>query len=97
MKKLVLLAPLILLACGPIPVQQAEKQCLQRALLAKQPRGEVGFGANSNGKTVANFELNVSSDYLLGRDPSAVYDICVEQKSGQAPSRSLYSFPEWKG
>jgi hypothetical protein len=97
MKYMILLTPLILVACGPIPVQQAEKQCLQRALLAKQPRGEVAVGVNSNGKAAGSFDLTVSSDFLLGRDPSAVFDICVQQKSGQAPSRPLYSFPEWKG
>ena len=97
MKKLILLAPLLLIACGPIPVQQAERQCLDRAMLAKQPRGEVGVGINSNGKATTKFEINVSSDYLQGRDPSAVFDICVQQKSGQPPSRPLYSFPEWKG
>ena len=97
MKYMILLTPLVLVACGPIPVQQAEKQCLQRALLAKQPRGEVAVGVNSNGKAAGSFDLTLSSDFLLGRDPSAVFDICVQQKSGQAPSRPLYSFPEWKG
>jgi hypothetical protein len=97
MKKMILLAPLILVACGPIPVQQAERQCLERALLAKQPRGEVAVGVNSNGKAAGSFDVTVSSDFLFGRDPSAVFDICVQQKSGQAPSRPLYSFPEWKG
>lgn len=97
MKYLILLTPFVLFACGPIPVQQAEKQCLQRALLAKQPRGEVALGVNSNGKAAGSFDVTVSSDFLFGRDPSAVFDICVQQKSGQAPSRPLYSFPEWKG
>ena len=98
MKKVIfLLAPILLLSCGPIPLAQAERQCLERARLAQQPRGEVALGANSNGKAVGSFEVNISSDFILGRDPSAVYDICVQQKSGQAPSRPLYSFPEWKG
>ena len=97
MKKLVFLAPLILVACGPIPVHQAERQCLERARLAQQPRGEVAVGVISNGKATGSFDVTVSSDFLLGRDPSAVFDICVQQKSGQAPSRPLYSFPEWKG
>lgn len=97
MGKLVLILPLVLLSCGPIPVQQAERQCLERARLAQQPRGEIGFGVASGGRAVGNVEINVSSDFLLGRDPSAVFQTCVYQKSGQAPTRSLMSFPEWKG
>jgi hypothetical protein len=97
MKYLALLAPLFLLSCGPIPLHQAEAQCFERARLAQQPRGEIGAGISSDGKAAGNFELNVSSDFLLGRDPAAVYDTCVYQKSGQPPSRPLYSFPQWKG
>lgn len=97
MKHLILLAPLALFACGPIPVHQAERQCMERARLAQQPRGEVGVGVGSNGKTRGSFEIEISSDFIMGRDPSAVYDLCVQQKSGQAPTRPLYSFPEWKG
>jgi hypothetical protein len=97
MRKLALLIPLALTSCGPIPVQQAERQCLDRARLAQQPRGEVGIGIGTGGRAVSNIEINVSSDFILGRDPSAVFATCVMQKSGQAPTRSLSSFPEWKG
>mgnify|MGYP005854373769 CR=1 FL=1 len=89
--------PLLLLACGPIPLAQAERQCFDRARLAQQPRGEIGVGMRSDGKARSSIKLEVSSDFILGRDPAAVYDACVVQKSGQAPSRPLYSFPEWKG
>ena len=93
-----LLVPLALLAaCGPVTVEQAERQCFERARLAAAPRGEVGFGVGSGGQVGANIELNLSSDFIAGRDPSAVFDACVYQKSGQPPSRPLYSFPEWKG
>ena len=92
-----LLLPVALVACGPVPLPQAERACLQRALLAQKPRGEIGLGIDSSGQTRGRFEMTVTSDYLMGRDPSAVYDICVQQKSGQPPSRPLYSFPEWKG
>lgn len=88
---------LLLAACGPVTVQQAERQCFDRARLAAAPRGEVGFGVGSGGQVGANIELNISSDYIAGRDPSALFDACVYQKSGQPPSRPLYSFPEWKG
>ena len=97
MKQLVLLLPVILASCGPIPVDQAERQCFDRARLAQQPRGTIAAGVGSDGKAAGGFEVTVTSDFILGRDPAAVYDLCVQQKSGQPPSRPLYSFPEWKG
>lgn len=97
MMRFVLLAlPMLLLACGPIPLAQAERQCFERARLAQQPRGEIGVGVASDGRARSSLKLEVTSDYIMGRDPSAVYDSCVLQKSGQAPSRPLYSFPEWR-
>ncbi len=88
---------LLLAACGPVSLQQAERACFERARLAAAPRGEVAVGVNSNGKVGGSFELNVSSDFLQGKDPSAVYDACVFQKSGEMPSRALYSRPDWTG
>ena len=95
MKRFLLLLPL-LAACGPVSLPQAERVCFERARLAQQPRGTVGLGVNSDGKVGGAFEVNVSSDFLQGRDPSAVYDQCVLQKSGQVPSQPLYSRPDWK-
>lgn len=97
MRRGLFLLPIALVACGPIPLAQAERECFERARLAQQPRGEVGIGVDSTGKTRGSFELSVTSDFIMGRDPAAVYDLCVQQKSGQPPSRPLYSFPEWKG
>ncbi|MBA4350501.1 MAG: hypothetical protein C0427_04545 [Rhodobacter sp.] len=97
MRALILLPILALVACGPIPVDRAEQQCLDRAQLAAKPRGEVRAGVGSNGETKAGIKLEVSSDFIMGRDPSAVFDTCVYQKSGQPPTRPLYSFPEWRG
>lgn len=92
-----LLIPLILLsACGPMPLEDAERQCFDRARLAQQPRGEVFVGGSTNG-AVAGLDVTISSDYLSGRDPSAVFDSCVMAKSGQPPSRPLYDMPGWKG
>ena len=88
---------LVLAACGPIPLPQAERECFQKARLAQQPRGEISLGANSDGKAVGGVELTVTSDYIMGRDPSAVYDACVMQRAGVPPSRPLYSYPEWQG
>lgn len=86
-----------LVACGPVTLAQAEKECFQRARLAQQPRGEVALGASSDGRTSGSLEVTVTSDYIMGRDPAAVYDACVMQRAGVPPSRPLYSFPEWKG
>lgn len=93
-----ILAPAIALAaCGPVPVNRAEEQCFDRARLAAKPRGMISAGVNSNGDAMGGLKLEVSSDYLMGRDPSAIFDTCVYQKSGQPPTRPLYSFPDWRG
>lgn len=86
----------LLSACAPVSPAEAERICFERARLAAAPRGEVGIGINSRGQTASRLELNLSSDYIRGRDPSAVYDSCVYQKSGQLPSQPLYSRPDWR-
>lgn len=93
---LMLMVPALLAACGPMTLAEAERQCFDRARLAKQPRGEVSVGASSDGRTAAGLELNVSSDFLLRRDPAAVYETCVMQKTGEPPSRPLYMRPDWR-
>lgn len=90
------LLPLLLLAgCGPISLSDAERQCFDRARLAQQPRGEIYVGGSTQG-AVAGLDVTISSDYLSGRDPSAVYESCVMAKAGQPPSRPLYDMPGWK-
>jgi hypothetical protein len=88
---------LALAACAPIPLPQAERQCVQQARLAQQPRGEVAFGVGTGGRRSAEVEVEVTSDFLTGRDPSVVYETCVRQKAGQAPSRPLFAHPDWTG
>lgn len=85
-----------LAACGPMSVERAEDACYDRARLAAGPRGLVAVGGGSGG-AAAKIDLEVSADYLLGRDPAAIYDACVFQKSGQPPRRPLYTRPDWKG
>jgi len=97
MRKLVLLPLICLAACGPISVADAERQCFERARLAEQPRGEVVVGVNSDGDVGGGFILDISSDYIQGRDPAVVYETCVVSKSGQPPSRPLYARPDWRG
>ncbi|MGL4321717.1 MAG: hypothetical protein ACRCS3_12725 [Paracoccaceae bacterium] len=87
---------LLLAACGPVSVQQAERECVQKARLAQQPRGEVGIGVDSNGRVGGNIDVTVTSDFLLGRDPAQVFETCVIQRSGQLPSRAVYDMPGWQ-
>lgn len=77
-------------------LERAEDVCFDRARLAAAPRGEAYVGATSNGPA-AGFEIEITSDYIQGRDPAQVYDACVFQKSGQMPSRPLYSRADWRG
>lgn len=98
-----LLAPLLagLVACGPVPVDRAERSCLRDAELAQRPRGEVTLGVGAGGGGFnggfGRVELDVSSDYLMGRDPSDVFNRCVLQRSGQMPTRALADQPGWYG
>jgi hypothetical protein len=82
----VLGAVAVLSGCGPMPVAQAEQQCEERARLATGPRGTVGIGIGSGGP-VGSLDVTVSSDFLRGSDPVAVYDRCVRNLSGQGPTR----------
>lgn len=98
MKSLVAVALFPLLAaCGPMSMAEAERQCFERARLAQKPQGEVSIGATTGGRAVTAIELDVSSDYLLRKDPSVVYETCVMSKTGEPPSRPLYMRPDWKG
>lgn len=91
----VLALPLLLLpACGPMDLGQAERACLPDAQMAQHPRGSVGFGIGSGGQTGASFEIGISSNYILGRDPDQVFASCVQARAGQPPSRPFHSFPE---
>lgn len=91
----------ILAGCGPVPVAQAEAACLHDAELAQRPRGEVavGIGTDSDGnlRSIGRLEVNISSDYIAGRDPSDVFNRCVLRRSGEMPTRALYDQPGWRG
>ncbi|WP_127901178.1 hypothetical protein [Solirhodobacter olei] len=84
-------------ACGPVPVEQAEADCFRQAQLASHPRGTLGFGFGTGGARFAQGDVEISSDWLTGRDPSQVYASCVQRESGQPPRRPLYDRPDWKG
>ncbi|MGQ0564690.1 MAG: hypothetical protein ACT4OK_06425 [Gemmobacter sp.] len=90
-------APLVLLAaCAPIPVERAERLCVDDARLATGPRGTFGVGIGSDGPS-AMLDVTVSSDYLSGRDPAQVFAACVRRRSGQPPTKALYDQPAWRG
>jgi hypothetical protein len=93
----VLLSLMLLAACGPISLRDAERLCFDRARLAEAPRGEIGVGASTNGRAGVRGEVTITSDYLRGADPEAVYNTCVVRKTGQNPQRSYASFPDRRG
>ncbi len=93
----ILLVPLLgLAACAPIPVEQAERACLSDARDATGPRTEMGIGVGSHGYRGGYVNIGVSSDYIMGRDPSQVFSNCVQRRSGQMPTRPLYEQPGWR-
>jgi hypothetical protein len=93
----VIVALAALTACGPVSLESAERQCFESARLAAKPRGEVALGVTSDRGAVGRIELDLSTDYIMGRDPAVVYETCVMSKAGQPPSRPLYARPDWKG
>lgn len=87
-------------ACGPIPVDRAEQLCLQQAYGSTGPHGRVSLGVAGNRHGVyptTSLELGISSDWIAGRDPSAVFDRCVLNRSGRMPTRPLSQQPGWGG
>ena len=93
-----LAAGLVLAGCAPVPVETAERQCLQQ-LRPKAPiSGEAGMGVTSDGfRTKTEVEVNLGSSIGGTTDPSAAFDACVYRKSGRMPTRPLYARTDWKG
>ncbi|QQA45034.1 hypothetical protein FHY64_16050 [Pelagovum pacificum] len=84
-------SPLVLLlagvaACGPVSPEQASRRCEDRARAAEGPQGSVTVGMNSRSGGFGGAEVSVSSDYLRGRDPLAVYRSCVYDLTGEVPA-----------
>lgn len=90
---LLLLPFALLLACGPIPVAQAERECAARARMAEKPQAQVFVGVNNDGDMLTGGSIGVSTDFLAGRDPSAVFNDCVKSRSGQFPTRVFSEVP----
>jgi hypothetical protein len=100
-RTIALILPLGLAACGPVPVDQAERSCLRDAELAQRPRGEVAIGVGTGGRsgtsTFGRVGIEMTSDYIMQRDPSEVFTRCVVNRSGQMPTRPLAAQPGWRG
>lgn len=82
-------AALVLAGCQPQPIDpfDAADRCEERARAAQGPTGEVRVGVNSNDGPFAGASIGVSSDFIRGEDPLAVYQSCVMRLTGQAPVR----------
>jgi hypothetical protein len=78
-----------LAACEPVPMDalRAAQVCEERARAAQGPTGSVTFGVNSQSGPSLGASIGVTGDFLAGRDPVAVYESCVFEKTGQAPIR----------
>lgn len=81
--------PALLAACAPQPLtpEAAARVCEARARDAAGPRGEVQLGANSNDGPFVGGTISISADALSGRDPLAVYEACVRDRTGADPIR----------
>ncbi len=79
---------LLVATCGPVPPEQAARECEERARGAKPVSGQVRIGAGNGGvETGIDLGIVLSSDTLTGRDPVDIYDRCVRAKTGQGPFR----------
>lgn len=87
---------LALVACGPVSMDVAERQCFADARMAIGPHGKVGVGMGKKG-LAGIIDVTISSDYLLGHDPAQIYADCIYRKTGQRPDVPLYDRPDWKG
>ena len=89
-----------LAACAPavpVPVEQAERDCLYDALSARSPRTQIAIGIGSGGHAGVGVATEFSPDYLSGRTPSQAFDACVRRRSGQAPTTPLDHQRGWIG
>jgi len=77
-----------LASCGGVVNPDiAAKRCEDRARAAMGPTGQVAVGVNSNTGGFTKARIGVSTDFLRGRDPDAVYDACMLQLTGEQAAR----------
>lgn len=82
-----LIAPVLAIACTPISPERAADRCEERARAAQGPSGSVTVGTNSQSGPFAGASVSISSDFVRGLDPVAVYDRCVYNLTGELPIR----------
>lgn len=72
----------------PVPVKQAMEMCMENARKASGPTGSVGLGFDSDGGVSSTLSIELTDDYIFGRDPDDVFEECVVKRSGSLPDRS---------
>lgn len=83
-------------ACGPVPVERAERICRDRVTPPAPVSGDAGIGVSSSGvQSRARVRFNIGTG--MSGDPSAAYDRCVFDQSGRMPTRPYYARTDWKG
>ncbi|WP_134678969.1 hypothetical protein [Paracoccus ravus] len=82
-------------ATAPVSVEEAEMICLRDARDAVRPRSEIGLGIGSDGYRGGYVGIELSSDYIMGRNPADVFEACVRRRSGLPPGRPLNEQPGW--
>lgn len=80
---------LALAACGPMSPDLAADRCEERARAAAGPTGEVRAGVVAGEGVKTGFDVTISSDFIMGRDPQLVYENCVRNLTGAGPIRPL--------
>lgn len=88
------LALLLVSACASEPptVEEAMVDCVDRALDARGPQAGARVGVNSVTGPSLGLSIGVSSDFLAGRTPEETFSLCVQQKTGQSPTKPLSAF-----
>jgi hypothetical protein len=74
-------------AAPAVSPEVAADRCEQRARGAQAPTGGITFGVNSNNGAFTEARIGVTSDFLAGTDPVALYDRCVLEMTGEAAIR----------
>ena len=74
-------------ACTSVSPERAADQCEDRARAAQAPEVEIGVGVNSQTGGFVNGSFGISTAYLRGDDPVAVYESCVFRLTGELPIR----------
>ena len=84
-----LAAVALIAACSsePVSVGQAMEMCMEPARKAGGPTGTFGLGFGSEDGVSSSLSIELTDDYLFGRDPDEVFEECVVRHSGAFPDR----------